>query len=79
MKTRLLKRLRKRFDWKFVIYQERKTLVLYDKKYGLVFKNYNFHHELGKSDLECILNMFDNTAIMSKWWDKKQKLKFDKL
>jgi len=79
MKTKLLRKLRKRFDWKFSVYQEEKILVLYDKKYGLISKNYNFHHELGESDLEHILKMFDNTTIMSKLWDKKQRLRFDKL
>ena len=79
MKTKLLRKLRKRFDWKFVVLFEQQTLVLYDKKYGLIFKNYSLHQEFGESDLEYIIKMLDDTTITSKLWDKKQKLKFDKL
>lgn len=79
MKTKLLRKLRKRFSWKFVAKDgPYKVMFVYDKKWNWIQKN----HPLSifdKTDLEYLLEEFGNKKLKDKYGRKRMKLKFDKL
>ena len=78
MKTKLLKKLRKRFDWKFILKDDRKMLFVYDKKWNWIQKNYPVsYYEI--TDLEYLLGEFGDKKLKDKYGRKKMKLKFNKL
>ena len=80
MKTKLLRRLRERFDWKFVVEcnESRKIMFIYDKKWNWIQKN--SHMSLfDKTDLEYLLEEFGDKKLKEQYGRKKMKLKFDKL
>lgn len=80
MKTRLLKRLRKRFDWKFSDYNGKKTLYIYDKHWLYVFKKPCYSdYVFNKSDFEYLLEEYGDKELIKKYNQKIEKLKFDKL
>lgn len=79
MKTKLLRKLRKRFDWKFVIHNDKKTLFLYDKKWNWIRRNTGVFAELMPTDLEYLLEEYENKKIKDKYGRKKMKIKFNKL
>ena len=78
MKTRLLKKLRKRFDWKFILKDDRKMMVVYNKKLNYIHKNFYVPY-LEITDLEYLLDIFENEKLMKQYRNKKTKIKFDKL
>lgn len=82
MKTKLLRKLRKRFDWKFVVNftvkNGTKVMVVYDKKWNWIQKNYPISI-FEKTDLEYLLEEFGNKKLKEQYGRKKMKLKFDKL
>lgn len=78
MKTKLLRKLRKRFSWKFVVKDGAKVMFVYDKKWNWIQKNYpTTYYEI--TDLEYLLDEFGNKKLKDKYGRKKMKLKFDKL
>jgi len=80
MKTKLLKKLRKRFDWKFILKDNIKMMVVYDKELHCIHKNFYVPY-LGITDLEYLLDIFEfeDEKLMKQYRNKKTKLKFDKL
>jgi hypothetical protein len=79
MKTRLLKKLRKRFDWKFILEDEKKTLIIYDKKWNWINKNTPIAYDWTPTDLQYLLEQYDDKYLKDKYGRKKMKIKFDKL
>jgi hypothetical protein len=81
MKTKLLKKLRKKFDWKYR-YKGNSTLDLafyiYDKKTNLIFVN-NWQDRLLRTDLEFLLEKYGNLKLLSKYNKKEAKKRFNKL
>lgn len=78
MKTKLLRKLRKRFNWKFILKDDRKMMVIYDKKWNWIKKNYPpTYYEI--TDLEFLLDEFEDKILKDQYGRKKMKLKFDKL
>lgn len=78
MKTKLLRKLRKRFDWKFILENDRKIIVLYDKRWNWINKN-NYVSYFDVTDLEYLLEEFGDKKLKEQYGRKKMKLKFDKL
>lgn len=78
MKTKLLKRLRKRFDWKFIVKGGKKVMCIYDKKYNWIEENYPFSF-YEKEDLEYLLEKFDDEYLKNQYGKKRMKFKFNKL
>lgn len=78
MKTKLLRKLRKRFDWKFILKDDFKILVVYDKKWNWINKN-TYVPYIESSNLEYLLEEFGDKKLMKQYGRKKTKLKFDKL
>ena len=79
MKTKLLRKLRKRFDWKFVSKNNNKVMVIYDKKWNWIQNNYAGISLFEKTDLEYLLEEFGDKKLKEQYGRKKMKLKFDKL
>lgn len=77
MKTKLLKRLRKRFDWKYSILNERKVLCIYDKQLHYLGKNSGYEWYL--NDLEYLLQEYGDKKLIEKQRRKKIKLHFKRL
>lgn len=78
MKTKLLRKLRKRFDWKFILENDRKIIVLYDKRWNWINKN-NCVSYFDVTDLEYLLEEFGDKKLKEQYGRKKMKLKFNKL
>ena len=78
MKTKLLRKLRKRFDWKFILEDNRKIIVLYDKRWNWIVKNTYVSYFI-VTDLEYLLGEFGDEKLKEQYGRKKMKLKFDKL
>ena len=78
MKTKLLRKLRKRFDWKFILEDNRKIIVLYDKRWNWIVKNTYVSYFI-VTDLEYLLGEFGDKKLKEQYGIKKMKLKFDKL
>lgn len=80
MKTRLLKRLRKRFDWKFAYYNGKKTLYIYDKHWLFLFKKHHYQDYIfDKSDFGYLLEEYGDKKLIKKHNQKIERLKFNKL
>jgi len=81
MKTKLLRKLRKRFDWK----HRRKgnlnldlVFYLYDKKTNSIFTN-NWSDRMLVTDFEFLLKKYDNLNLLVKYYKKEAKKTFNKL
>lgn len=81
MKVKLLRKLRKRFDWKFrYLYSDRIAIILYDKKYNIISKNlYNPQYEMNISDLEFVLAHYGDDKLLKKYMNKKEKSNYEKI
>lgn len=81
MKVKLLRKLRKRFDWKFrYLYSDRIVIILYDKKYNIINKNlYNPQYEMNTSDLEFVLHHYGDDKLLKKYMNKKRKSNYEKI
>ena len=79
MKTKLLRKLRKRFDWKFVVKNGTKVMFVYDKKWNWIRKNCPPYYYYEITDLEFLLEEFDDKKLKEQYGRKKMKLKFNKL
>ena len=85
MKTKLLRKLRKRFDWKhrhpnFTIPKDNWNLVfyLYDKKTSYIFTN-NSSDRMLVTDFEFLLKKYDNLTLLVKYYRKEAKRAFNRL
>ena len=78
MKIKLLKKIRKRFDWKFIDYEGIKTMFIYDKKFNGIRNNSGLGY-IFSTDLEYLLDQYDDGYLKNQYRIKKMKLKFDKL
>ena len=81
MKTKLLKKLRKKFDWKY----RRKgnlnldlTFYLYDKKTSSIFIN-SWSDRMVVSDFEFLLKKYDNLTLLVKYYKKAAKRTYNRL
>jgi len=79
MKTKLLRRLRKRFDWKYSILNERKVLYIYNKQLHYLGKNSGFDCGIFLSDLEYLLQEYGDKKLIEKQRIKRIKLHFKRL
>ena len=79
MKTKLLKRLRKRFDWKYSIFNGRKVLYVYDKQWICLYKNSGYEYGMFLSDLEYLLQEYGDVKLIEKQRIKRIKLHFKRL
>ena len=81
MKVKLLRKLRKQFDWKFrYLYSDRIAIILYDKKYNIISKNlYNPQYKMNTSDLEFVLNHYGDDKLLKKYINKKIKSNYEKI
>jgi Ca2+-binding EF-hand superfamily protein len=77
MKTKLLRKLRKRFNWKYSILDKNKVLYIYDKQFGRVGKN--LHSGWYLNDLEYLLREYDDKKLIEIYRRKKVKLHFNRL
>jgi hypothetical protein len=78
MKTKLLKKLRKRFNWKFVNDDGIKKMFIYDKEFNVIKNNGGLLY-LFPNDLGFLLDQYNDTDLISKYRIKKIKIKFENL
>ena len=79
MKTKLLKKLRKRFDWNFHYYNGKKTLYIYDKHWLYLYKKDSMEYSLHMNDFKYLLLQYGDDSLIKKYNQKKEKIKFIKL
>jgi hypothetical protein len=81
MRVKLLRRLRKQFDWKFrYLRSEQMAIILYDKKYNIISKNYyNPQYELNISDFEFVLRSYGDDKLLERYMNKKIKSNYEKI
>ena len=79
MKTKLLKKLRKRFDWKFAYRNGIKTLYIYDKHWTYLYKKDDMEYSSYMSDFKFLLLEYGDDSLIKKYLQKKNRIKFKKL
>jgi hypothetical protein len=80
MKTKLLRKLRKKFDWKYRFTGPDKDLLfyLYDKKTCSIFTN-NWSDRIIRRDFEFLLEKYGNLTLLARYYRKEAKRTFNRL
>jgi hypothetical protein len=79
MKTKLLKKLRKRFNWKFVNDEGIRTLYIYDKHWLYLYTKDSMEYSLHINDFKYLLLQYGDDSLIKKYNQKKERIKFIKL
>lgn len=80
MKTKLLKKIRKVFLFKYTLDYNgyHKQLILFNKKNNLIRKN-AWESQFKTPDLEFVLREFGNQKLLTKYLSKKSYIRFKTL